>query len=110
MRHKALKTHKDGVLLAIKLTPKAAKDALVRLEADSTGKTRLKATVTAVPEKGKANSALIKLLSKKLKLPKTNIQLIAGDQSRLKTVLFAGDPKTLLGRLEKQMVMLGFTE
>jgi len=105
-----LGVHKNGLTLSLKLTPKAAKNALVRTELDSDGKIRLKATVTAAPEKGKANIALIKLLSKKLGLPKTSIQLIAGEQSRLKTVLFAGDSRALQKMLTVQLKALGLTD
>lgn len=102
-----LQAHKNGVTLAVKLTPKAAKDALVRIEEDADGKPRLKATVTAIPEKGKANTALIKLLSKKLGLPKTSIELIAGDQSRLKTILLKGETAALEKLLSERVAALG---
>ena len=98
---------KDGVTLKVKLTPKAAKNALVRAEYDEGGNMLLRASVTAVPEKGKANAALIKLLAKKLGLPKTNIRLIAGEQSRHKTVLFAGAPDDLMKLLEAKFSALG---
>ncbi len=105
----AIKAHKDGVMLFIKLTPKASRDALVKLEEDGDGTIRLKATVTAIPEKGKANSALIKLLSKKLGLPKTSIELIAGDQSRLKTILLKGETAALEKILSERVAALGQT-
>jgi len=94
-----LSAHQDGVLLRVRLTPKASKDAIGRVEADAEGKAWLKVSVTAVPEKGKANAALAKLLAKKLRLPKTGIRLIAGDTSRQKTLLIAGEPEDLLPAL-----------
>jgi len=42
--------------------------------------------VTEVPEKGKANAALIKLLAKKLGIAKTSITLVSGDTSRNKVL------------------------
>lgn len=101
------KDHKDGVVLFLKLTPKAAKDSLQRLEEDSAGQLRLRATVTAIPEKGRANAALIKLLSKKLGLPKTSIELIAGEQSRQKSVLLKGDTVALEKMLVEQLTASG---
>jgi uncharacterized protein len=98
---------KEGVTLRLKLTPKSSKNALVKIEADVDGKTHLKATVTAVPEKGKANTALIKLLSKKLGLPKTSIRLIAGEQSRYKTAHISGEPDTLITALNAKFRVLG---
>lgn len=59
------------------------------------GNARLRVTVTAVPEKGKANKALVKLLAKKLRLPKSVIQIIAGHHARDKTLLITGDMPSL---------------
>ncbi|UTW59272.1 DUF167 domain-containing protein [Kordiimonas sp. SCSIO 12603] len=97
----------EGVVLHIKLTPKASKDALIRLENDADGKCYIKASVTAVPEKGKANASLVKLLSKKLGLPKTSITLIAGDQARQKTVLITGDGDALKNIITEKLMVLG---
>jgi len=100
---------KGGVTLRVKLTPGAARNALVRAEADDAGNSLLRATVTTVPEKGKANAALIKMLAKKLGLPKTSIRLIAGEQSRHKTVLFQGPPDELMQQLKDKFSALGLT-
>jgi len=100
----------DGVLLRVKLTPKASRNALVRTEANADGDPQLRASVTAVPEKGKANAALIKLLAKKLGLPKTSIRLIAGDQSRHKSILFEGEPGELKTVLSARLRILGLME
>ena len=102
-----LKLKAEGIVLHPKLTPKASKDALVRLESDADGKRYIKASVTAVPEKGKANASLVKLLSKKLGLPKTSISLIAGDQARQKTVLITGDGDALKNIITEKLAKLG---
>lgn len=44
----------------------------------------LKASVTAVPEKGKANEALIRLLSKEWKIPKSSFVIEKGETDRNK--------------------------
>ncbi len=76
--------------LTIKLTPKAAKNA-VQGWAEGPDHTRiLKVCVTAVPEKGKANEALIDLLSKEWKLPKKAFSLIRGETDRLKVLKVDG--------------------
>ena len=46
-------------------------------------------------EKGKANKAVIKLFAKKLRLPQSAFQIIAGQQSREKDLLVSGDAETL---------------
>ena len=51
--------------------------------------------VTAVPEDGKANKAVIALLAKRLKLPKSAIDIASGATDRRKTLLIDGDPALL---------------
>lgn len=87
--------HAGGLRLSVHLTPKAARNALDRIDQDARGDARLRVTVTAVPEKGKANKALVKLLAGKLRLPKSAIQIIAGHHARDKTLLIGGDTPTL---------------
>ncbi|WP_417205530.1 DUF167 domain-containing protein [Antarctobacter sp.] len=65
-----------GTTLAVRVTPKAARNAVLR---DDTG---LRVTVTTVPEGGKANAAVIKLLAKALGVPKSRLELVRGDTSR----------------------------
>lgn len=43
-------------------------------------------TLTQAPEKGKANKQLIQVLSKYLKIPKTELKLVSGAKSRHKIV------------------------
>jgi uncharacterized protein (TIGR00251 family) len=50
----------------------------------------LKISVTAAPEKGKANDAIIGLLSKKLKIPKSAITVLRGETSRKKKLRIEG--------------------
>lgn len=48
---------------------------------------RLKVSVTAAPEKGKANKALCKFLAAELGLSKSQVHILSGHNSRLKEVL-----------------------
>ncbi len=57
---------------------------------DANGARYLKVSVTAVPEKGKANEALINLLSKEWKLPKKALSLLQGETDRLKQIRIDG--------------------
>jgi uncharacterized protein YggU (UPF0235/DUF167 family) len=52
-----------------------------------------------VPDKGKANAAVIALLAKALGLPKSAVTLVAGETARLKTLAIAGDGEALAARL-----------
>lgn len=56
---------------------------------------RLKVQVTAAPERGKANAAVIEVLAKALGIPKSAIRLTAGQTSPLKTVEIDADPSRL---------------
>lgn len=93
------KTTEKGVLLFIHLTPNAAKDEFLGI-IEFHGKTCLKAKIRAVPEKGKANSALCKFIAKSLGLPKSRLEVISGHTSRLKTILVCGDGNKIKGKLK----------
>jgi uncharacterized protein YggU (UPF0235/DUF167 family) len=55
--------------------------------------------VTAAPEDGKANAALLRLLAKTWRLPRTALAVTGGATSRLKTVTIRGDGQALAGML-----------
>lgn len=59
----------------------------------------LRLRVAAVPDKGRANAAVIALLGKALGVPKSAIAVTAGETARLKTVAIAGDGAALAARL-----------
>jgi uncharacterized protein len=59
----------------------------------------LRVRVAAVPDKGKANAAVIALLGKALGIPRSSIAVTAGETSRFKTVAIAGDGAALAARL-----------
>lgn len=92
-----------GLRVFVRLSPQAKKNAINALMADAEGQMALKVSVTAVPEKGKANARLIKLLSKEWSIAKSDIIITAGDTDRRKTLLLRGDPKSLQQRLIEWM-------
>ncbi|WP_246051365.1 DUF167 domain-containing protein [Balnearium lithotrophicum] len=51
---------------------------------------RLKIRVTVPPEEGKANRAVIELLAKSLKVPKSSIRIKRGTTGRIKTLEIEG--------------------
>ncbi len=89
----------DGVRIAVRLTPKAGRNRIDGIVTGADSKAVLKVAVTAVPEKGRANEALIALLAKTWRVPKTKIRLIAGSKDRNKTVRISGETKMLLAGL-----------
>jgi uncharacterized protein (TIGR00251 family) len=69
---------------AVRITPKASKNAINGWRKDVDGADYLTVSVTAVPENGKANEALIKFLSKDWKIPKSEIIVERGHTDRNK--------------------------
>jgi len=90
----------DHLRFAVRLTPNGGRDAIDGIEADGEGETHLKVRVTAMPEKGKANKALILLIAKSLRIPKSSISLVSGETARKKILRIDGDPEDLLKKLE----------
>jgi len=72
--------------ILLRVTPNASRDAIEGAETRDDGQARLRVRVTAQPEKGKANKAVIALLSKALGLPKSAFCVIAGETARDKTL------------------------
>jgi len=96
----------DGVRLAVRLTPKAARDRIDGLAADAAGSVVLKVSVTAVPEDGKANAALIKFLSKQWKVPKSSLTIVQGATDRRKVIEISGESQILVDHLSQWMAKL----
>ena len=71
--------------LAVK--PRAPID---RLRLDHTGRLRLE--IRALPSDGEANTAIVKFLAKRLKVPQNSIEIAMGDKSRHKLVRVLGHP------------------
>lgn len=70
----------------VRITPKASANKLNGWDQDADQRPILKVMVTSVPEKGKANEALIALLSKEWKIPKSNIVIEKGETDRNKVL------------------------
>lgn len=86
--------------LIVHLTPKASRNKVDGWALDAKGQKILRVKVTAVPENGKANEALFKLLSKTLHLPKSKIILIRGVTSRVKELEIGGEEEKILNTLD----------
>ena len=92
-----IKRVSGGVHVAVRVAPRASRDAVQGTTADSSA---LKVAVTAAPEGGKANRAVIRLLAKQWRVPRTAISVAAGATGRNKVLRVAGDPDDLRRRLE----------
>ncbi|MDW3205050.1 MAG: DUF167 domain-containing protein [Alphaproteobacteria bacterium] len=88
-----------GLRLAVRLSPRAAADRIAG-PSDGPGATRLlKVQVTAPPADGKANAALVRLLAKTFRCPKTSLKVVSGATDRTKVVAISGNPDDLAARI-----------
>ncbi len=89
----------DDLLLPIRLTPKAKREALGGTWTGSRGESYLSASVTAPPDKGAANAALIAQIAKALSVPASRVALEAGATSRLKRLRILACPPEVEARI-----------
>ena len=95
---------RDGILLDVRVTPKSATSRLAGLHAAANGSVSLAVKVTAPPDKGKANAAVIALLAEAFGQPKSSLSLASGETGRRKTVHISGDPDALTAKLTTMII------
>ena len=78
-------TTNSGFILSIRTHPGSSKNRII---GEYGG--RLKLAVTAAPEKGKANKAVIELLAETLRIHESSIHIISGESSRDKRFVIEG--------------------
>ena len=91
----------DGLVVAVRLTPRGGRDAVDGLARLADGRQVVTVRVRAVPEAGAANTALLALLADLFAVPRRDLALVAGATGRVKTVHVAGDPAVLAKALER---------
>jgi uncharacterized protein len=97
---------RDGLRVTIRLSPRAKADRLLAVAGNSEGGHTIKASVTAPPEGGRANEALLRLLARAWRLPRRDLSIVAGTAGRNKIVKVTGDPYQLLGKLAGEIASL----
>lgn len=75
----------SGGELKVKVVPNAAENIIV-MPGEGGPAGILSIRVTATPENGKANAAVLKLLAKALRLPKTSLAIVRGNNARTKVI------------------------
>jgi uncharacterized protein (TIGR00251 family) len=78
----ALEPHRDGTILPVRAQPGARRN-----EIRGVWEGMLKVCVTQAAEKGKANKALVEVLSKSLGLRRSQFELLSGETSSQKRFL-----------------------
>ena len=92
-----LKETKDGLVLHIKIVPNSSKNDII-LEEEF-----IKIKITAQPIENKANKALIEFLSKQFRIPKTSIEILKGETSKEKTLLFKTNDKAKIEEIVSRL-------
>ncbi len=85
--------------MRIRVQPGASHEGVEGPVALPDGRMALAVRISAPPEGGKANAALVKLLAKTWRLSKSAITIVTGHGHRQKTLLVAGDPADLEPKL-----------
>ena len=74
------------IRLQVKVVPKSSRTRIAGWVGD-----RLKIQVSAPPERGKANDAVIAALAEALGIPRARIRILSGESSPLKTLEIQSD-------------------
>ena len=78
---RSLKDAPKKSTIDVKVLPRSSKDAIV---GEKDGIYKIKLTAPAI--EGKGNKALLKLLARKLGIPKRELRIISGERSRIKSI------------------------
>jgi uncharacterized protein len=91
----------EGLVVTVRVTPKAGRDSIDGTTRLADGRVVLRARVSAAPSEGEANSALAHLIAKTLRVAPRDVSLVGGATSRIKRILIKGDVLTIATALEK---------
>lgn len=81
----AVTPHADGATLSVRAQPGARKTGVLGMHGEA-----VKVAVTAPPEDGRANAALVEVLADWLGLRRSQVELLSGTTSRNKVFLIRG--------------------
>ncbi|WP_419164050.1 DUF167 domain-containing protein [Candidatus Palauibacter sp.] len=85
----------DGGLLRVRVQPRAGRTEVAGAHGDA-----LRVRVAAPPVDGAANRALVRFLARRLRLPRSAVELRSGHRGRVKSVWVLGlDERTAAGLL-----------
>lgn len=81
----AIVPHRDGVLVRLRVLPRASTTAIVGLHGDS-----LKLRVQAPPVDGAANRVVVDYIATRCGVPRSAVDVVMGERSRSKSVVIHG--------------------
>ncbi len=91
----------ETLTLAVRITPKASRDALGGVIEMPDGRHALSVRIAAPPVDGAANATLIAFLAKSLGVPRGSVRIASGETGRLKILKIGGDVAAVAGKLER---------
>ena len=74
----------------MRLTPRGGRDAVDGWAVDADGRAYLKVRVASPPVDGAANAALVALIAKTLRVPRSAVRVASGETARLKRLELQG--------------------
>ena len=89
----------DGVTFKVKVRPGAGKNEIVGIQGDI-----LKVKINAPPVKGKANKALIDFLAKELGVKRSQVEILSGHTSKVKTIKVVGEGSKIEKKIQAIIV------
>lgn len=90
MSRKAVCTDGGDAILRVRVTPRARRSEPAGWAVDSEGVERLAVRLVAPPVDNAANKALVEWLAGALGVPRSRIEIVSGETSRLKTLRISG--------------------
>jgi uncharacterized protein (TIGR00251 family) len=81
----SLKASQSGVSFAVKVHPRAKKNAITGIVGDA-----LKLSLTSPPVEGRANEACVEFFAKLFQVSRASVTIAAGETSRNKVIRVAG--------------------
>ena len=84
----AIQESAKGISFAVKVHPRARKNAITVVVGDA-----LKLALTAPPVEGKANQAVIEFFADLFAIPRSSVTIASGETSRNKVIRIAGVSK-----------------
>jgi uncharacterized protein len=89
----------EGLRVLVRASPKSSREGIAGMVETAQGPA-LAVRVHAAAQKGEANRAVELVVAAWLGVPRRSVTVKAGDKSRLKTVLVAGEPAVLAALLK----------
>ena len=89
--------HPLGATFAVRVQPRAARTAITGTVGDT-----LKLSLCAPPVEGRANLAVVEFFAEIFSVPRSTVQVVAGERSRNKVIRIAGRTGAELQRMLRE--------